>query len=217
MKNKFTLILILLAAHIALALPVVNENRASSGVITIYPDHQDPDRFYIAPNVVTLARDKKGRPQFSYVEYRKGWFQKKALVQMTLVPYYTRDELDGAEKKILEANPKAQFSGLPFTSSHIDFADALTGLVESQDCVHESGLIGQEISCAFTLTPQGRDVFLTLIKRRILVTTMNYQYGVAAVIRNAAGTFEPYNLVHGIAARIDGGQILAYPELMSKK
>lgn len=51
--------------HETKALPIMNENVASNGLVVIYPDHLDSNRYYIAPNVVEVAHDESGRPHLA--------------------------------------------------------------------------------------------------------------------------------------------------------
>lgn len=49
------------------ALPLLSENAAKrvSEILTLYPDSQDPKKFYYFPNSSVLAQDAGGRPLFS--------------------------------------------------------------------------------------------------------------------------------------------------------
>lgn len=53
------------------SLPLLSENAATriSEVLTLYPDSQDPRKFYYFPNSSTLAQDSGGRPLFSLAYY----------------------------------------------------------------------------------------------------------------------------------------------------
>jgi hypothetical protein len=210
------LALSILITNVALALPVVNENVANSGVMTIYPDHQDPHRFYIAPNIVTIAKDSKGRPWFSYNEYRRTLFSIAGVMQMTLVPAYTREELEAAKTELLKKDPSAQFSGVPFIDSSLALTGNLPELISDNQCNHVGGLIGQEQSCTMVLTPKGRQLLYRVLERKTIFTTLQFEYSVQAVVRRADGSFGDQLIRHGIAVRIDGDQLSKYPGLISK-
>lgn len=62
---------VLTCAFSAQALPLLSENAATriSEVLTLYPDSQDPQKFYYFPNSSTLAQDRAGRPLFSLAYY----------------------------------------------------------------------------------------------------------------------------------------------------
>lgn len=202
---------------LAQAIPVVNENVASSGTITIYPDYLDPNHFYIAPNVVLLARNQNDVPVFTYLEYKKYVFEKGAYLVMTFVPAYTRADLEDAKLKIIKEKPKAFFSGVPFVESNLSLTGALKQLFEETQCDHKAGLIGQEQSCMMDLTKFGRKTFLKAIEKKALFTTLQFEYSIDAVVRTSDGSFVPRTITHGVAARIDGAQLAEYPDLIIKK
>jgi hypothetical protein len=217
MKTLFAIhFLALMMNTSAFAVPVVNENVANSDVMTIYPDHQDPHRFYVAPNVVMIAKNQKGIPVFSYAEYWSGFFNITGVVTMTLVPAYTRDELEVAKAEILKKDPQSQFSGVPFIESKLELTGVLAELIETNECRHAAGLIGQEQSCSFVLTNKGRALFLTAIVRKTLFTTLQFQYTVQAMVRKADNSFGDQSITHGIAVRIDGDQLAKYPGLIQR-
>jgi|GEM_PF-3259783 len=203
--------------YLAQAIPVVNENVANSGVMTIYPDHADPHRFYIAPNVVMIAKNQNGIPFFSYSEYRKNLFQNVGVMTMTLTPAYTREELDTAEASIIKKDPSAQFSGVPFIASSLQLTGELPALIAENQCDHDAGLIGQEQACSLALTSQGRAVFLSALLRKTIFTTLQFDYEIQAVIRLANGSFQDQSIHHGIAVRIDGDQLSQYPQLIHQR
>lgn len=212
----------LMAAGEAGAVPVVNENRADSGVITIYPDHADPNRFYIAPNIVLIARENDV-PMFSYHEVRADvpifWpFSKPvAVLQMLLVPTYTRPELEAAKAKILAANPNAQFSGLPFVSSDLAMSGETPLLIKENQCSHGAGLVEQQQSCSMILTERGRSVFRRAMNNRSLFTTFQFTYQFSGFARLPDNTFREQLITHGLAARIDGDQLAKFPQLFSRR
>jgi hypothetical protein len=214
MKIYFAILLITLSLNSAWALPIVNENVANSGVMTIYPDSKDPHRYYIAPNVVVISKDNTGKPYFTYTEIG-GWFSVTGLMQMTLVPAYTRDELDGAKAEIVKKDNQAQFSGLPFIESSLALTGNLPELISDNQCNHQGGLIGQEEACTMVLTSLGRNLFRTALSKRSLFTTLQFDYSVQAVVSKADGTFADQTINHGIAVRIDGDQLSQYPELIN--
>lgn len=203
-------------SFLSLAVPVMNENVANSGMVTIYPDHQNPHRFYIAPNVVTIASDKNGRPYFSYNEFRVNLFLLRGSMQMTLVPAYTREDLLTAENQILQKDSEAQFSGLPFVSSTMSLTGNIPSLVVESKCDHSAGLIGQEQACSIILTQQGRLIFYDSIDKKTLFTTLQFEYKVQGFVRKADGTFGDQIINHGVAVRIDGGQLSKFPELINR-
>lgn len=216
MKNAILILISILTVKTIYAIPVVNENVANSGVMTIYPDHADPHRFYIAPNVVTIAKNSKNTPLFAYYEYKTGLFDTRGVMQMTLVAAYTRDELETAKSEILKKDPAAQFSGVPFIESSLELTGNLPAIIVSNQCNHAGGLIGQEESCSMVLTSKGREIFYRALATKNIFTTLQFEYSVQAVIRKADGTFADQLIKHGIAVRIDGDQLAKYPNLIQR-
>ena len=217
MKNLTLILISICFVNTAQAIPVVNENVANSGVMTIYPDNADVHRFYIAPNVVTIAKNALGIPLFSYYEYRSGLFSTGGVMQMTLVAAYTREELEVAKTEIVKKDPDAQFSGLPFIDSTLEMTGNLPSIIASNHCTHAAGLIGQEESCSLVLTKNGRSIFYQALAAKNIFTTLQFEYSVQAVIRKADGTFADQLIKHGIAARIDGDQLAGYPKLIKRR
>lgn len=212
----------LFSAGQAGAVPVVNENRADSGVITIYPDHADPNRFYVAPNIVLIARENDV-PMFSYHEVRADvpifwpFSNPVAVLQMLLIPTYTRPELEAAKAKILAANPAAQFSGLPFVSSDLAMSGETPLLIKENQCSHGAGLVEQQQACNMILTERGRTVFKRAMKNRGLFTTFQFTYQFSGFARLPDNTFREQMITHGLAARIDGDQLAKFPQLFIRR
>ncbi|MGZ3769140.1 MAG: hypothetical protein ACXVCP_06735 [Bdellovibrio sp.] len=215
MKKTIALIFIMMATSSAFAIPIVNENVANSGTMTIYPDSQDSHRYYVAPNVVKIATAKNGVPFFSYGEFRKNLFTKVGVISMTLVPAYTREELELAKTEILKKDPQAEFSGVPFVASSLSLTGVLAELIGENECNHTAGLIGQEQSCSIVLTSKGRTFFLKAIQRRALFTALQFEYTLYAVVRRADGSFGDQQVNHGVAVRIDGEQLSKFPQLIN--
>lgn len=210
-----TNLLMFLSAQ-SLAIPVINENVANSGVMTIYPDHQDPNRYYIAPNVAMIAKNSKGVPVFSYYDTRKSFWKPIGIMQMTLVPAYTHDEFESAKAAILAKNPNAVFSGVPFVRSELALTGDLPSIFSDNRCNHIAGLIGQQQSCVLELTNNGRYLFAKAIKHRLLFTTLQFEYTLQAVRLRADGKYEDTEITHGIAVVIDGDQLADYPKLIQR-
>jgi hypothetical protein len=188
----------------SIAAPVLNENVADSGLITIYRDHVDANRFYIAPNVVKVAKNAKGQPEFSYTVYSTGFFSHNAILQIVLEPQYTQDDLVAVEKIMSAKNPQAQFSGVPVISAGVSFENIDKDLIEENGCNHAAGLVGQQIACTLHLSSKGNEVFTKLINAGQLVSTMSYIYRVNGMIQKPDKSYDPYIGEWGVAVVIDG-------------
>ncbi len=200
----------------AWALPVVNENVANLGVLTIYPDHKDPNRYYIAPNIAMISRNSQGVPVFSYFDTRKSFFKPVGIMQMTLVPTFTLEALEVAKSRIIAKNPHAVFNSVPFIKSELALTGTLKSLFSDNLCNHIAGLIDQEQSCILELTSNGRYLFAKAIRHKLLFTTLQFNYTIHAVRLKADGTYEDIEIQHGIAVRIDGDQLSNYPHLIQR-
>lgn len=214
MKHILISLSVLLLSNMAMAIPIVNENVANRGMIMIYPDHADANRFYIAPNVVKISMNEEGIPNFSYDEYRKHLFTLVGVIQMTLMPAYTQADLKQAEAEILVKNPKAEFSGLPFIESQLEMSGDLPQIIAGHECNHKAGVVGQEQACSMILTSRGRYLFLSAMERKTIFTTLQFSYSFAGVVKLADGTYRDQMIQHGIAARIDGAQLGDFPNLV---
>lgn len=214
---RTTILLFFAITQTTWALPVVNENVANCGVMTIYPDHKDPHRFYIAPNIVMIARNNADVPYFSYVEYRSGLIDRTGIMQMTLVPSYTRNELETAKAEILKKDSSAKFSGVPFLQSNLELTGSLPEMISGNQCDHIGGLIGQEQACSLVLTSKGRKLFYHALTNKTIFTTLQFSYTIQAVILTADGHYLDQTINHGIAVRIDGEQLSMYPELIQRQ
>ena len=198
-------------SSVSQAVPVLNENAAQSGLITIFPDHADPALFYVAPNVLSLCLDEKLVPRFSYQDLRTGG-SLNGIVQMTLCARYSQADFDNAKKGILARIPKARFSALPFASSQVKFNTVLTPFIVKEFCTHPAGMVGDEETCSFRLNSVGRKVFMRQIRDRVAMT-MEYEYTVGGFLRKPEGGFESRNTTFGVAVRIGGEELKAHPEL----
>lgn len=215
MKTLLSIALLLIGG-VAAAVPIVNENVANFGVITIYPDHADPNRFYVAPNVVTIGIDAQGLPIASYHEYTSIEGYSRALLQMTMTAAYTREEFEAAKNAILAKNPAAQFSGVPFVGSRLVLNGQIKDLIKQNECNHIAGLIGQEQSCTLLLNLRGRNAFRDAVRKKKVFLHLQFEYTVKAFTKNAAGGLDNFDLTHGIAARISGEQLSKVPDLLKK-
>lgn len=213
--KKLILFLGLLSGGVANAIPVVNGNVSNSGIITIYKDHKDPHRYYVAPNIVMLSRNNEGIPLFSYGEYRKNIFDKVGVMNMILAPAYTRQELEEAKAQKLKEDPEAQFSGLPFIESSLVLTGTLPELIQVNRCNHKAGLVGQEQGCNLVLSSKGRSMFFKALKNKTLFMTMQFEYKVMGVVELADGSYKDQEINHGVGVRIDGEQLAKYPQLIN--
>lgn len=224
MKFLIVFLLVILTQIDAFAIPVVNENVANSGIVTVYPDSHDPNRFYIAPNMVVIGSNEENIPLFNYQEIATGYYEvifggKKvvgytgisAFASFSLVAAYTNKDLELVKASLIAKFPNAEFSGLPFLKSELSVDPNIKILFSDTSCTHLAGLVGQEQSCTLVFTKIGRKTFLRSLEKKMLFTNLNFEYEFEAVVRRADGSFEDRFVKHGVAARIDGNQIAKFP------
>jgi hypothetical protein len=211
MKTLLFILLSLTSATSSYALPVVNKNAPGAENITVFPDHLDPNLYYLAPTVFVISKQESGIPNFSYMEFRANGVR-HALVQTTMKPDFTYSQLEIAKNRIREINPKAQFAALPFENSSVNFLGSMKQLVARSDCQHTAGTVGDEQTCAFELFRKGIKVMLPMFTKGLTITTQ-FLYEVNGVRQNADGSYTNQKNAYQVAGRIGGPELANYPEL----
>jgi hypothetical protein len=201
----------LLVTQSAWALPVLNRNTAGAENLTIFPDHLDPNLYYLAPTVVVVSKQESGIPNFSYMEFRVNGVR-HALVQTTLKPDFSYQQIEAAKARIRQINPNAQFTALPFENSAVNFVGSMKPLVARSDCQHTAGTVGDEQTCAFELYRKGITVMLPMFTKGLTITTQ-FSYEINGVQQNADGSYVNKKNSYQVAGRIGGPELANYPEL----
>ncbi len=195
----------LVATGTAFASPVLNENEANGSptAATIYPDSVNANLYYVTPQYLGVCKDEKGQLLFSYSEFRpSGWFKlKRGLMLATLCIKEHDVAMQAAIKGVLAKNPRAQFVGLPYTSSSLALNnEVFRSLIENSDCEHAAGVIGQEQACSIEYTPRGRKEFLSALRSGVAFV-IQFNYTVDGVVRLPTGVVAK-TANFGMAARI---------------
>ena len=193
------------------ALPVMNDNVSTSKMVTMYKDHIDKNKFYIAPNFMGLVIGENNVPLFSYNEYKKNIFKRKAIVQSILETKFN-DDIEVAITELKKRNAKASIHTLPFLESKMKFGEVLNELIEQSDCDNYGAQIGAQMSCSFRLSPRGRNLFKRQIKDNIIIT-MTYEYTISGCILDAKNICQPERFKYGVAAYLGGGELMKFPQL----
>lgn len=195
----------------AWALPVMNLNAPGAELLTVFPDHQDKNLYYLAPAVMTVAQDDRGLPFFSYIEFLDG-FVTHAIVQATLRPAYRSDAVNATKESILKSNPNAKFTSIPYSNSKLVFSDALKPLVEQSYCTHIAASVGEEQSCSFEFNSRGRKVLRSMFREGLTIS-MQLEYSIEGVVQKEDGSYSSKSNLYSIAARLGGGDLKKFPEL----
>jgi hypothetical protein len=211
MKKIFFLLTALLSSGSAFALPVLNANTPGAETVTVFPDHENPNLYYMAPTVFVVSKNEAGVPNFSYIEYLTHGYR-RAFIQTTLRPDFTYADMEKAKQQILAFNPKAQFTALPFESASVAFSNSLKVLLVESDCQHPAGTVGDEQTCAFHLRNQGVKVLRPMLKRGLAITTQ-FVYQINGARKNADGSYSNQVNTYQVAGRIGGPDLAAHPEL----
>lgn len=201
----------LISMSTAFALPVLNKNTPGAEDVTVFPDHADPNLYYLAPTVFVVSKTEQGVPNFSYMEFRTNG-TKHAIVQSTLKPSFSYASLEAAKVRIRGINPNAQFTALPFEKSEVNFVGSLKPLVWQSDCQHAAGTVGDEQTCAFELNRQGIRVMRPMLKKGLTITTQ-FVYSVNGVQQDANGSYTNQENTYQVAGRIGDRELASFPEL----
>lgn len=196
----FMMILSLLVTFSAQAAPIINENMATSELITVYPDSVDPNLYYYAPNQMEVCRDADGKPVLAVTDIPVGKVYNTVVMATMCLAY--KSGLKEALEEIRRVNPQARFAGVPFTSSRMILVDKVYELyIWKSACDHVAGVIGQEQSCKFILNSKGRKLFYDNLKQG-LGLVLQFQYFISGVVRNGAGGFNDLTTDFSVAAKI---------------
>jgi hypothetical protein len=188
---------------------VTNLNVPGAEEVTIFPDHRDPNLYYLTPAAMVLAYDQRTQPQAPFFIYTElGWRrnQIRAILLAILEPQVDLERVERAKARVLEINPQARFTMVPMSSSRVLFGTILTPLIESSECNHIAGGVGQRQMCAFRLNPQGRNVMRRQFQRSLTIVT-SFQYEVAGVIQNADNSYSNRTGTYQIVGHIGGPEL----------
>lgn len=206
-------LVILLSSAPALALPIFNRNTPGAEKATIYPDHQNPNLYYYAPNTMLIATDPAtDAPLFKYNEYYESRRSLVGVVQTILQPSFHEPELQGAFTRIKAQNPQALFVALPFESSQVIFLNQFEPLISSNECTHLAGNVLDDQACVLTFTPRGRATILPAIRSGLGIA-IQFRYTVLGVKENADGHYDNDKRDVVVGGRIGGSLLGQHPEL----
>ncbi len=169
-----------------LALPVLSESEDGSGLLaTIYPDHENPNKFYFFPNQGGLEKDSSGVPRF-------GMGYGRPAEGSTTGGYFTgifRLSVGHDLQKAVEnyKNNGKQISVIPVQESHLYFMEdkegnrVLTDLFKEISLPPFSGRAEDSIGISASLTPMGGMMLGTMLINGATGADLNYCYEVKGV------------------------------------
>jgi hypothetical protein len=168
-KKIILLLSIVLFKVAAGALPLLAENAATrvSEVLTLYPDHEDKNKFYFFPNSSMMVRSSENIPSFSLTYY--GLENSTPDDGGAYMVFSTRLKSDSLQKKALEEflaqNPNARIGVLPVQASTIGLTSTTPGVLPLATLFKEfnfsqkAGRAEDEIGVSAVLTEVGARVF----------------------------------------------------------
>jgi hypothetical protein len=183
---KFWTILTLgLVSLNALALPILTESEDGSGrLATIYPDHENPNKVYFAPNRGGLLTYNDGTPQFSLVYWGKNNPGNSGGLMTAMLGLSIGKDLQEAINAQLAM--KKAVAVLPVQSSYIDFVSTdekpiMQKYFEEIDVSDVGGRFEDSIGVMASLTNLGTKTLPFAFKSGGTAANLNYCYQLTGV------------------------------------
>lgn len=160
--------------------------------VTVYPDHDDPMRFYAVPDHPRIARDERGRPQLSLLVYGRGQgaAMKPLGGQLTLTVTLA---LSGAERERLASVLEERLMdaslppGVTLVSPEWLDGEVYAHLAEGVDVTGQPSLMGaNEGVLSLNLTPEGAQSLRRAWEDGLPGATLRYQLTTRAAEREEA-------------------------------
>ena len=189
MKALITLLILIMGVqNQANALPLLAENEAINdwGNLTLYPDHEDPKKFYYFPNSSRLVRDENDVPLFNFTYWGLGNGPlNQAGAYMVFVSKLKSDSEQVTSIKKFLKTKKGGVAVLPVMQSMITLRSTKKGRPPLQKIFDEinfppyGGRAEDEAGISAVLTGVGAKVFrATLLKKPNAALKVDYCYKV---------------------------------------
>lgn len=215
---KTLLLTLCLISGVAKAAPVLNNNMAAEGtLVTIWPDHKDPNHFYFAPNSMKLAVDEKGAAKFHLTRYQDNCnvfkrCDKKAMVTALFETAYKEEQLKAAQAGILKIKPQARFSVIPFQGSRVEFGKTMTPFIVEHDCAPRAGQAADEVPCTMNFNAKGVNTLIDFLSEG-KVLPFKFFYKISGVIQEAGDKFRDESLEYAITVNLGGEVLINHEDL----
>jgi len=163
------------------AAPIVNKNIATKGsLVTIWPDHLDPDQFYYAPKSLKIAKEEDGTLKFNAFDYKMpGCGLLTKCKNIYISAFYEADfadkDLDEQIAVIKQTKPKARFSPVSYMESKVNFSKLLYPWVRDHECDGKGGQAMDEVSCGMILNGKGIKEIISRLENRRPVVFHNFR------------------------------------------
>jgi hypothetical protein len=169
----------------ALALPILTESEdGSARLATIYPDHENPNKVYFAPNRGGLLTYNDGTPQFSLVYWGKNNPETSGGLMTAMLGLSIGKDLQEAINAQLAK--KKSVAVLPVQSSYIDFVSndekpIMQKYFDEIDIPDVGGRFEDSIGVMASLTNLGTKTLPFAFKSGGAAANLNYCYQITGV------------------------------------
>ena len=128
MKKVLVLLNLLFSFQSANALPLLSESAAlnAGSNLTLYPDHEDPTKFYFFPNSSKIARDESNMPLFTFTHYglsNGGAISEAGGFMVGVMRLTSSNDQQVALDKFLQSRSGAGVAVLPVLSSTVNLVN----------------------------------------------------------------------------------------------
>lgn len=204
------------------AAPILNKNVAADGtIITIWPDHKDPDQFYFAPNSMKLSTEEGRGAKFNFMQFKTdcrrnrylNWTcQYKAMMTALFVAGHDSNQLNRAQESVRKIRPNARFSTIPYIGSQVEFDQTLGEFVIEHNCTPRGGQSSDEVPCSIIFNKNGITNLMPFLSSGSLLP-FKFVYQIAGVIEVADGTYRDQEINYGLTVNLGGDALKNHPEL----
>ncbi len=204
-------IFLLMFSCSSMALPILNESAATNSYVTFYPDHEDPNLYYFAPNKLGIMLDDSGIPLFNYIA-GKSWGKHIASVTVILDIGQFRNEIEVAKANVLAGNSAAKFAPLPLKRSRVSIGENRR-FISWQQCEHTTGRFEDPVGCSFGLKSKGAQTVLKMLKNGQGTLNLSFEYRFSGLEVQADGSLEKARREFSVQGLLGGEVLSRYPQL----
>ncbi len=211
-KKFFFLFVVNLFSLSAFSLPILTESSDGHGLLaTIYPDHENPKKFYFFPNTGSLEKDESGYPKFG-MSY---WIPD---ANETIGGYFSGIFRLGVSHDLSQSIELHKKSGhfvavMPVQESHLYFMENREGQRIMTDLYKEisvppfSGRAEDSIGISASLTRSGSRMLSSILRNGGNGADLNYCYEIKGVspIFDAKIRLNYHKVFTHFIAKADGG------------
>lgn len=169
------------------ALPLLGETAGTikEGILTLYKDHQNPNKVYFFPNSTKFSTDESGVPLFNFVYWglNSPSQSEQSGAYLTMSTHLASDSAQQrALDNFMKQNPNIEVAVLPIKSSTVGLqttapnAQPLTTLFTEYNFAKTGGRAEDEIGVNAILTPTGAKAFKALLSKNSGGSFLKFDY-----------------------------------------